>query len=602
MTTRPFVLVSIFAASLFALAATTGACASVGRDDGAAPGGDDGGPGFATDDGGNGSVTQGQGTQPPPDIDGGSCMPDATPGPGPVQRLCVHYGNDDNECDGHHDLQGFPANGTEGNGFDDDCDGLVDEGCTCTGPGTRKDCYLVPASQTVAGVPAGWCAQNSKGTMECTGIEFPKWSGNCRGAQPPYADDICAPGDFDCDGKEQISKAKDCSQCAPGTVACPTTPLETTPFPDPANLPLKVDASGWFTSSGDVQQATNWKWTLRGGDCDNILPHTTFGMFSSNVASGTPVGVESKTLGTSGKEHGRVAGAPQISSSFYPAFALSGDYLVTGEFDLRGQHFSCTQKIEVRAPGLRAEGCWDTEPMGVDLDLHMAKLNGVSCAKKGWADTCQNSNGDTVGDCYYADCTSNGAGSGSPNWYSPATTNTCIGWGSKAQGNCYNPRLDIDTNGGTSCSALQSDPSADDFCGPENINVDEPADGDQFAVSLRYFAGSPVSKGHVNIYCNGARVLSSGYDPVSGSDFPHLVSQGDDSAGDMWKVALIKTHVANNVLTCDVLPVQSKTADPQRDGSTSYCVDNAGKDGASSVTLLSSGGVVPTSAGGLCFH
>lgn len=614
MSTRPLALVSLCAVLAVLLGvAAVGGCASIGRGEDGATGDGDAGPAFGNDEGGAGTVSQGGGTQPPPDVDGGTCMPDATPGPGPVQRLCVHFGSDDNECDGHHDLQGFPANGADGNGFDDNCNGLVDEGCTCTAPGSTKDCYLVPASQTVAGVPAGWCAQNSKGTMDCTGIEFPKWSGNCRGAQPPYSDDICAPGDFDCDGKEQNSKAKDCSKCEPGTVACPTTPLETAPFPDPANLPLKVDAAGWFTSSQDVGQATNWKWTLRGGDCDNILPHVTFGMYTSNVAQGAPLGVESKTLGTSGKEHGRVATAPALTSSFFPAFSLSGDYLVTGEFDLRGQHYACTQKIEVRAPGLRAEACWDTVSAGVDLDLHMAKVSGTyGCTRKGWADTCEDASSTSLNeDCYYGNCTSGGFGGGSgPNWYPPATTNTCIGWGSKASGNCYNPRLDIDTNGGGACGALQPDPNADDtsalgsFCGPENINVDEPGDGDKFAVSLNYFAGSPVSKGHVNIYCNGARVLASGYDPVTGGDFPHLVSAGGDGGnpGDMWKVAMVTTHVQNGTLSCDVATTQSTTPSAQRDGSKAYCVDNNPANGANSTKWMTKTGALPATANDLCFH
>jgi len=372
---------------------------------------------------------------------------------------------------------------------------------------------------------------------------------------------------------------------------------------------------------------------MTGGDCDNILPHTTFGMFATNKAAGAPLGSEVKNLGASTKEHGRVVTAPTLTSSFFPAFSLSGDYIVTGEFDLRGQHYSCTQKVEVRAPGLRAEGCWDTVSSGVDLDLHMVKVNGFTCGagtKKGWAGTCTNAAGDDLGeDCYYANCTSES--SSPPSWYSPATTNTCVGWGSKAQGNCFNPRLDVDTNGGGACAALQPDPGAVDgtsplgtFCSPENINIDEPGEGDKFAVSLRYFAGSLSSKGHVNIYCNGARVLSAGYNPLSGSDFPHLKTAGGDSDGDMWKVALITTHLGGGDagaeagadadagtgtgtgtaggITCDVVPTASKVADAVRDGSSSLCVDNNPKDGVNSVTWLTSGGGTPATANNLCFH
>ncbi|MFI5302647.1 MAG: hypothetical protein ACHREM_31550, partial [Polyangiales bacterium] len=81
----------------------------------------------------------------------------------------------------------------------------------------------------------------------------------------------------DCDGRDQNARAQDCS-CKPGTVMCPTMPVQTVPYPPPAALPLKIDAAGWFTQPSDVSQAMNWKWTLSGGDCDNILPHPTLGM------------------------------------------------------------------------------------------------------------------------------------------------------------------------------------------------------------------------------------------------------------------------------------------------------------------------------------
>ena len=539
-----------------------------------------------------------------PDVDATSCTPDAG-GPGPVQRVCVHYGADDNECDGRHDLAGFAANGSGGNGFDDNCNGLVDEGCTCTGIGTTKDCYLVPASQTSLGKPVGWCEQNSKGTVDCVKFSTesaPHWSGQCRGAQPPFPDDICAPGDFNCDGKDQNSKTQDCS-CKPGGVQCPTQPLITVPYPPPASLPLKVDAASWFTSPPDVNQAKNWKWTLRGGDCDNILPHPTYGMYPTSNGSGGPTGTQVDTLGISGKEHGVVAQSPAINASFYPAFSLSGDYLLQGEFDLYGTHYSCLQKIQVRAPGIRAETCWDTEKDDVDLDLHMAKVDGFSsCPKKGWSGTCANQ------DCYYSGC----YGGSSPSWgYTASALTACEGWGSQATGgSCGNPRLDRDANGlsGT-CDPTQVNPNAPGggfggggFCGPENINVDAPADQSKYAVAVRYFRGNVPSRTHVNVYCNGERVLSTGYNPVNGNDFPKLSTAGANSTGDMWKVAMITAHVNGGVLTCDVAPTQSQLPHVATDGSNAYCVDNTTQDTAFSAQYLTSGGLTPLDANAICFH
>src|SRR6185295_15935362 len=113
--------------------------------------------------------------------------------------------------------------------------------------------------------------------------------------------------------------------------------------------------------------------------------------------------------------------------------------LLQGEFDLYGEHHSCLQKIQVRAPGIRAEACWDTENTGdVDLDLHMGNLGYGTCPQQGWATTCPRQ------DCYYADCKS--GSSGKPAWYSATTpASACVGWGSAASGgNCGNPRLDRD--------------------------------------------------------------------------------------------------------------------------------------------------------------
>ncbi len=549
---------------------------------------------------GNGGTQDGD-----PDQDGRSCSPDASAAPGPVQRLCVHYGADDNECDGHHDLTGFPANAAGGNGFDDNCNGLVDEGCSCPTVGATKDCYLVPASQTAGGLPVGWCATNSKGSMDCgKNGEFPKWSGQCRGAQAPYGDDACAPGDFNCDGAEQNSATKDCS-CHGEVVTCPVDVLQTVPYPNPSLLPLKVDAATWFLSASLVSSASNWKWTLRGGDCDNIAPHPSFGIYNGVNGNGNPLGTQNDTLGSSGKEHGMVASAPAVNSVIYPAFSLSGDYIVDGEFDWGGKHYACSQKIQVRAPGLRTELCWDhmgnSISGGDDIDLHVAMTSGVptagafNCpATKGWSGTC---GAPTQEDCYYASCKNDSA----TTWHAATpTASSCVGWGSKTTGaTCNNPRLDRDI---TSCDPSLTNPNASDaFCGSENINMDNPADGEKYAVGVNFYRGGDVTKVHVNVYCNGERVLSSGYNPVTGNDFPQLAASGLNTDGDMWKAALITTHVAAGVLSCDVKPTPSVTPRLATDGSKSFCVDN-GTTTPSSLTLLTSGGSSPLDEKALCFH
>ena len=159
-------------------------------------------PGFGNDGGGNGpdGTAQGDSTladvPPAPETGfGGDAMvqeggltdamlvndglPDVAPdgcivgdaGPPLYPQRCVT--DTPSECDGTDDQAlmalGIPAsmlNGASGNGFDDDCDGLVDEGCTCAANGQTKPCYLVPASQVDPStkLPVGWCTINSRGS------------------------------------------------------------------------------------------------------------------------------------------------------------------------------------------------------------------------------------------------------------------------------------------------------------------------------------------------------------------------------------------------------------------------------------------------------
>ena len=81
-----------------------------------------------------------------------------------------------------------------------------------------------------------------------------------------------------------------------------------------------------------------------------------------------------------------------------------------------------------------------------------------------------------------------------------------------------------------------------------------------------------------------------------------MIEAGEDSGGDMWKVALVTTQISNGVLTCNVVPTPSMMPDPMRDGSNAYCVDNFEADGANSQALLTATGAEPTSSPELCFH
>lgn len=605
---------------------------------GAASGGFQSG-GAAGDDGG---VVQ----DAAPDADPDACVMGQKLGPGPLVKKCAP--KSDNECDGATDSTSAFPNGTYGNGYDDDCDGLVDEGCQCDAahaPGTTKDCFLVPASQLdpATNAPAGWCKQNAKGTVACvsTGMgEFGsnKWDGYCKGAQLPFADDSCSPGDFDCDGLAQNSKQQDCA-CETFTVTCPTEPLVVAPFPyagdlekkkpnlaDPnPNAPFVFDGWKWI-DDGKGAKATGWKWTISGGDCDNILPHPTFGVFDGkNSVASKRIGKETDGLGTNGKQRGIVVGPSDDAHQIWPAFSLSGDYLVTGEFDLGGVHRSCTVQVRVRTPGLRVEMCWDMAASAqnglttTDLDLHFARLQGTQCtAKHGWFNTCGDA--PSSDDCHYR-CESGcrtgnkgycvGKAAPPPGWgYVESPNDNCHGWGSQREAGqtCDNPRLDADNLG---CSLGLGDPSAGgSFCGPENINLDNPVVGDRFLIGVHYYAGTADVHPHVNVYCNGERKLSVGYDPTATPPikFPKLskaFNQTEPSFdADMWEVATVRWFGGAD--PCQIDPVPSKAAKFDKDGSTAICVDtnrqNKLAPAASDTWKFTPTGSVPFSAGAACWH
>jgi hypothetical protein len=571
-----------------------------------------------------------------PLVDGSVCV-SGDAGPPLYPQRCVTSTN--NECNGATDtaltaLGIAPAllNGTGGNGFDDDCDGLVDEGCACPGNGQTKPCYLVPPSQIdpATKAPVGWCTSNSRGSLDCAGNEFAAWSGVCRGAQPPYAHDVCAPGDFNCDGVPENNDITSCT-CSTALVQCPTAPITEQPYPDPTKITL-IDGSQWIVDPAQRANAKSWTWTVIGGDCDNVLPHPTFAVYNqTDSTTGTRQGtrtpvqysataVPPRYLATPGQplvsiqavNHGDGVAGAQI----YPAFALSGDYVAQGEWDLDGTHYVCTEKIQVRAPGIRAELCWDTvggqeaaNPAGNDIDLHLARMQGAACGAYGWDTTCAN------GDCYY--------GNTAPGWgYAASANSACVGWASRnSTGGCPNPRLDQDN---ISCDKTVDDPTNPTFCASENVNMDNPNDGDSFVVGVNHYgntAGTSDAHPHVDLYCNGERVLSVGYNPVTGQkSFPLLNTPGSDSTGDVWSVGTIKAHVsAGQVTACDVATVPSHHADQTRDGVTTpatngnqLCVDSMGTGAPTPYsnhdfvepTAVQTGatGSLPTSAPGFCKH
>lgn len=129
------------------------------------------------------------------------------------------------------------------NGFDDDLDGEVDEGCPCQ-TGQSQACYPAPPTQV-----SGIC---KKGSQQCAGsAEFAGW-GQCQGAVTPQAE-ICGDGlDQDCDGQDLP-----CSNNQPPP-PLPNTRCESFTFGKsarPVDIVWAIDQSG--SMGGEIAMVRN---------------------------------------------------------------------------------------------------------------------------------------------------------------------------------------------------------------------------------------------------------------------------------------------------------------------------------------------------------
>jgi len=158
---------------------------------------------------------------------------------------------------------------TEGcEGRDDDCDGIVDEGCTCL-DGDTEPCYTGP--------------NGTDGVGECRGghlvCQSGVWQGACIGEQAPTAES-CNSADDNCDG--QIDEGNPgggaaCATglpgaCAQGVIACSNGSLgcqSSTPPGDPACAPC----IGCLNGYADCNQACQQSQGCPGGSC--AIPNST---------------------------------------------------------------------------------------------------------------------------------------------------------------------------------------------------------------------------------------------------------------------------------------------------------------------------------------
>ncbi len=385
--------------------------------------------------------------------------------------------------------------GGTGNGLDDDCNGKVDDGCSCT-PGDVRRCFVGPPGKRGVGA----CTD---GTQTCIGSsEFGVWD-DCVGSIGPNPE-TCDGLDNDCNG------CADDQLCCSGGVLCPgpndpriaaVAPFSTKMYHGP----------DFFTGN-----AVSWSWTIEGGPCDKLFASPSF----------TPV------MNPPPQSY-KVMGANTQDLSIF--FTLSGDYTVTLTIvDNTGHTYTCKWVQHVIGPGVRFELCWDhqgnSSQGGADLDLHVHRSGTTTpwfgttslvdtttpCANNGKCTppnrfTCDTSNNNCGGkhccaqqkptlnadDCMWGNCTAgeyftDAANTQFPNLY-PGNPAPAWGYGSSVIGNCSgslhgylwsnaslnackNPRLDIDNilNVGV----------------PENTNIDNPANGDTFRAMVHYYGSS----------------------------------------------------------------------------------------------------------------
>ena len=379
-------------------------------------------------------------------------------------------------------------------GFDNDCDGVIDENCTCK-VGEVQDCFQGPPGR----VDVGACAP---GTQVCvTGADGEEVWGACEGGISPSAE-VCDSLDNDCNGctDELIGCDPDLFCPAPGDPRIP----DGTPFAD-------YELRGGEFYTGD---AIGWNWSIVGGPCDDIVP---------------------------GRRSFDLTGATSENATFTPR--LSGSYTVTMRVTTVDGFFECTWVIHVIGPGLRIEMCYP-ESMTQDLDL-LAMHTRFS---DNWYPFGGNAFSPNFRACSWWNCEASLRGAPErTDWAYPNTDiSECEGgpqgdqW--RALGYCANPRLDIDNN------------LVEGVGLPENINVDNPNNRDQFRVMVQNFSGT-IARPIVNIYCGGRRAATFGAAPDTVPVFTG--ASGSFSVGAMWRVADVRVVVDEDGVTtdCEVTPI-----------------------------------------------
>ena len=383
-------------------------------------------------------------------------------------------------------------------GLDNDCDGKVDEGCYCE-VGQTQPCFKGRPNQRNVGICQDGIQTCAVGSDGKTGT----W-GECIGGISPK-EDVCDLADNDCNG------CIDDGLCCNPPVNCAYDIGTALPFTDKI-----IDGNQIYDTSHIFNDAAtaNWEWTLSKGPCDIVLNKTSF---------------TTKGAATSAGLSGDGAASTVVSGTglswFKVNFQLSGSYTLHLKVTrTNGEVYECDWIIRVVSNGLRIELCWDKTgehtSEGKDLDLYLGK-NGVTEDVDGGACGSDSEGWITDTACSYRNCKNNS------DW-------DVSGWGYADTASGKNPRLDID--------------NIRDEGKPENINVDNPNNGDTFRVLVHMYPWDDYSGAGthpvVNIYCGGTLKATYGVSPQ------YILSSG----GDSWKVVQVKWVGDVSSDACELTP------------------------------------------------
>jgi hypothetical protein len=190
-------------------------------------------------------------------------------------------------------------------GFDNDCNGFIDEGCPCV-DGSVQECFDGPPGR----VDTGACR---RGLQVCNnGVEFGGW-GLCERGIFPTAE-VCDRLDNDCNGC--IDEREDCDVF----IDCPGEGDPRIPAGRPFET-YTLDASKFYNGN-DV---ASYAWKVEGSPCDQL--------FASIPGA--------NATATNGRLSYQLSGAQQKQAQV--RFTLSGTYLVSFTIKRKsGQELSCS--------------------------------------------------------------------------------------------------------------------------------------------------------------------------------------------------------------------------------------------------------------------